>query len=220
MPLAWLYYLYPLEARSEKGMYSEEQVREMLEPYFPRFFPCFVRALRQYQHEPLYAIVTKRSNSSNRNDLIWYHFKREFEDDEEITFTHYRNSIIMNIGDSLCFRVKKFDARLRPQNQITQHVLEFEGEIEQLVLPGMEPPMNLDIGYRFDDLAEDRFSVFVRCPDGLGKHRWVIRLEETEELLEPATDLIPQSADLGPRVRTRKEGIASAEEASRNANGR
>lgn len=200
-------------------MYSEDEARALLEPYSSRLYQCVVRGIREYQTQyvSLRVIVTRRSDSSIRCDLIWHELIKEFEDEAGLSFSNKRNRQLMHINNCFNLRVKKLDSRMRPQNNMTQSALNFlEQKVYQLRFPGMEPPTNVDVAYQLTGVAEDQVSVYLRCPDGRRNHEWIWQLDEARDVPEDEIITTIQADKLGSqrRVRVRSEKAASVEEDS------
>ncbi len=194
-------------------MYSEEEARELMELYIPRFFQCVMRGLGEYQgnYAGLRANVSRRSDSSNRCDFIWVELEREFEDEQGVGFTNRRNRRLMHVRDDFNLRVKKLDSRMRPVNNITQTVLDFlDQHVHQPRLPGMEPPTSVDLAYQLTGIAEEHVDVYLRCPNSRRTYEWLLPLGEAQEIPE-IERMAPVEPDTSIRVRLRSEEAQSGE---------
>ncbi len=194
-------------------MDSFQVAEEFLRPYADRFYECVERGIDAYNEYPrLRATLSRRSHSSIRNDLIWDELEREFEEENGFSFDQHQNRRLMNIAESYSIRVKKLGAQMRPLNQLTLTVLKFVGEIPEDRFPGLDLPVNLDLGYRLAGITESKLEVYIRCPQGLYHHAWLWHLESpaaqsTSEELE-----LTQMEIAEPRVKVREEEAAIKDE--------
>jgi len=203
-------------------MRNQQDAEQYFAPYMSQLYQAVSTAITFYRSSPMFldlrADFTKRSHSSNLNDLIWKQLRVAFEDGGEATFHNRGNRQLMRIGD-YALRVKKLDGAMRPQNHPTQAVLEFlEQRFEQLHLPGMEPPTNLDLGYRLTGPGEDTLEVYLRCPKGLKAYNWLCPLPEPSEpsVAEEVPDVAAEPAVPPRRVRLREEEMEEREEVHAN----
>ena len=164
---------------------GEDEARQELGPYLERMYRCVDEALCDYLKQDYAGLknrLTKRSDSSNRNDLIVAKLLGEFDGDAEVAFLkYYRYSMLIG---NFSIRVKKFDESFRPNNIYIQLVLDFLTQ-QHSTLPGMEPPTNIDLGYKFNDEMETEYGVFLRCPEGRKSYRWYMEISGGEAASEP-----------------------------------
>ncbi|MBI5869650.1 MAG: hypothetical protein HZB44_01645 [Actinobacteria bacterium] len=194
---------------------SKEEAAQDLEPFLPRIYQCVDEALSDYLKQDYASLrnrLTKRSDSSIRNDMIVGKLLAEFESDAEITFIKKYGRYSMLVSNYQ-IRVKKFDKNFLPNNIYTQAVLDFLTQQNPSSFPGMEPPTNLDLGYMFNNDIETDYGVYFRCPDGLKSCIWhmeifgseaeVVRLNNlqtetdlsTERLVQPKREVIEKDKE-------------------------
>jgi hypothetical protein len=199
---------------------SESDARNRFDPFMDRLHRCVTGAIHEYR-DPDYAKLrtnlSTRSDSSNINDLIWAKLRAEFE--EEFRFTERRNRRTMHVGDDFNLRVKKLDPKMRPRNIVTQLVLDFlEQHPQQLRLPGLDPPTNVDLGYRLSGVAQTEIDVYLRCPKNKKDYHWMIELEEPVVAVpaSPAAAPSPDESDspeaTPKRARPRREEVEPGRE--------
>jgi hypothetical protein len=178
---------------------TEEEARERLGAMADRLYICVRKALDVYRGArelaAFRAILTKRSHSSNVNDLIWANLRSDF--DGEFLFTERNNRRLMHVGNDFNIRVKKLNPKMRPQNQITQLVLDFLHQNEQL--PGVDVPTNVDLAYRLAGIAELDLHVYVRCPRSGTAAHWTWELEEPARAAVASPEVPPEEPPAPPR---------------------
>lgn len=193
-----------------------DEAQDRLAPYADGLRVCVTQGIDEYrspQNAALRTRVSKRSDSSNINDLIWAQLREEFEG--EFMFTDKRNRRLMHIDADFNMRVKKLDGAMRPHSIPTQLVLDFLQQLTQLAFPGMRSPTNIDLGYQLTGPAETGVRVCLRCPRNDRDCHWIWELDE------PATGVSgiePAAQPLTPtepprRVRPRREETALEEPA-------
>lgn len=199
-------------------MQTRQEAERDLGPYCDRLHARVARAVEGYRepkHAGLLAKLSKRSHSSNRNDLIWQELMTEFEDAPQVCFIEKGNRRLMLVNRKYQLRVKKLDASLNPRNVLTQAVFDFLHQgFEQLRFPEMEEPMAIDLGYRFVGLAQEGFEVYLRRPRGLSSYEWLMPVQSSPDATGEKGVAVPQgpTPTPTPRVRPRQDEIAQDEE--------
>lgn len=195
---------------------SQEEANECLGPFSDRLHGCVTRATAAYQAAETAALraqMSKRSDASIINDLIWSQLRTEFEG--ELVFSDRRNRRLMHVGGDFNVRVKKLDGAMRPRNIFTQLVLDYLEQHPQMHLPGMGSPTNVDLCYTRAGAAEVGVHVYLRCPRDRSNCFWLWELDEPAAGLagaEPAAEpLVPSEPPR--RVRPRREETALEEPA-------
>jgi hypothetical protein len=196
---------------------SKQEAEERLGPFFSRLYECVARANDQYrdpEHIGLRVLLSKRSHSSNLNDLIWGQLKAEFDGVPDVTIKPRAGSYILHVGDEYRMRVKKLNRKLQPQNNLTQTVLDFlcQGSWRQLMLPGLDKPTSIDLGYRLTGLTETTLEVYLRCPQDQDSPAWMLPLEPpaAEAVGDTATPISPALPT--PRVRSKEHEAPTLDE--------
>ena len=177
---------------------TEQEARERFDAMVPRLRGCVTEAIDTYRGTDLAALrahLTKRSDSSNVNDLIWANLRAEF--DGEFQFTEKRNRRLMHVGNEFNLRVKKLNDNMRPQNVWTQTVLDFLEQHQPF--PGMDPPTNVDLAYRLVGTAEVEPRVYIRCPRSRTAHLWLWELEEPSGVAVASDGAEPDVPEAHPR---------------------
>jgi len=198
---------------------SQEEAQDCLGPFSDRLQACVTRAVAEYQTietAALRAQMSKRSDASIINDLIWSQLRSEFEGD--FVFSDRRNRRLMHVGGDFNLRVKKLDGGMRPRNIFTQLVLDYLEQHPQMHLPGMGSPTNVDLCYTRAGAAEVAVQVYLRCPRDRNDFFWLWEFDEPAAGVEPAAQ--PLAPPEPPRrVRPRSEETALEEPADESSAG-
>ncbi len=187
-------------------MRTQEEAIDRLGLLLPRFYESVARAKDEYrkpEHGRLLSLFSRRSHSSNLNDLIWDQLKREFDEESGVVIKPRSGSFIMLVGDEYRMRVKKLNRKLQPQNNPTQTVLEFLCQFRQLTL--LEEPTSVDLGYRLVGPTESTLEVWLRCPKDEEVPAWMILIEPSAgaAIVDAATAIGPTPPSL--RLRSKED---------------
>ena len=197
---------------AEPFIRTEEEAKKILLPIVPRLHTDVSSALEKYRspdNSKLCSQFSKRSKASTVNDLIWSELENDFG--KEFRFTEVRNRRLMHVG-AFNIRVKKFNSSMMPLNIRTQAVLGFLG---QESFAGMEPATNIDLGYKYSDIAEVEFVLYFRCPKSTTGYNWLWLLDKPIQKAEPTTTIPPKE----PVKRVKlKEPITPLRKEQRNVN--
>lgn len=192
--------------------FSEEEVREALQPYHDRICEVIERAYSEW-------VKTKRARTNMGFDAVLYsrtaanfifdavarNALREFGSDERVRVLNDPQTIKICFEDVVVARFKKGDEDHLGQNHPTQAVMDFLSP--QAELPGLPPSAaKVEILYAADEVVDQISSVVVAARDG-DELLWHYRIETRAS--DSRIVHLPHPSDLGPQHDHDTDGLIS-----------
>lgn len=120
-----------------------------------------------------------RTRAEIRNSHIVAYAARHASDHPHIQHKKAYGRVLFTVRDKLCVSYKMFDKNLKTRSNPTRQARKFKNQ--QLPLTMEWPPeiTTAFCGYRYLDVAQTQFDVYVVCPDG-AENRWQYKLSGAE----------------------------------------
>ena len=155
---------------------DQEAIMEIVEPYLPRMFSLFGKAVTFFNamgadHR---ARLNNRAIADDISCFIWHEWRAEFLGETGFHFLKIGTMEVLNLHDKLLIRLKKVDANGRHRNHDSAQQRDFDG---QRPLPGLPPEAARTVmGYQPDVAFSKVLRVTLRRPNGT----WVSQIVEPE----------------------------------------
>ncbi len=200
---------------------SEEDFKQFLSSEDHQFMLESVRyGLAMYRNPAHYSAEAMRDHNSRtraeiRNCHIVGHAARYAMDHPHIQAKRARGRVLFTVRDQLCVSYKMLDKNRKVQSGSTRQAIMFKNQ---------QPPLDVEwppeittafCGYRYLDVAQTEFDVYVVCPDG-SENRWEYKLSGAEiQDFKPATAPTSEESSLKAQIgrRIQRKNVEKREEA-------
>ncbi|MDL2284499.1 hypothetical protein LJC19_05085 [Oxalobacter sp. OttesenSCG-928-P03] len=210
-----MFFKYSLKEQKMKNTPQHVVIQKIAED-LPVIYSCIKDGWAIYQKEypeHLKIAHTSRSRASLVHDHIASLARQRLEPRFGVHCHEIQKLFLVSFNSGVVIRFKKLDDNFRSSNIRTQQSLGF---MEQETLPEIGKAINLQAGYRLNELETDIEGIYLTLPIGESGNAWIFELNEADFARGNVVDLPTMTQQKSKGIRFTKKGGEDASESSKS----